>query len=101
MAPAQAADDAKVEVVAIDDAVLGHEELKCGYDNGRYLIENVERILSETSELTFLDLLQCHARSAGLIFEKRVAVAPLLGEEMVFRVVDVGEHRNERKKWVG
>ena len=30
-----------------------------------------------------------------------MAVAPLLDEEMVFRVVDVGEHRNERKKWVG
>jgi len=61
-----------------------------------------------------MDLLQCHVRSTGLMFEKHVAVPHISSSmhpqnatslsssdasEMVFRVVDVGGHRNERKKW--
>jgi len=90
---------------------LNHEELKYGRDNGQYLILNAQRILNEEFEPTFIDLLQCHVRSTGLMFENHVRCKSLpvdsyhaesdtqTKEDIVFRVVDVGGHRNERKKW--
>ena len=90
---------------------LNREELKYGRDNGRYLILNAPRILRASFEPTFIDLLQCHVRSTGLMFENHVMCRSLpiaafdeehhhqRKEDMVFRVVDVGGHRNERKKW--
>jgi len=97
------ADDDKLDASELDAAsllsILANEELKYGRDNGRYLIENLSRILSDHFEPTFIDLLQCHVRSTGLMFEKHIAVPSPPSPEMVFRVVDVGGHRNERKKW--
>ena len=90
---------------------LNGEELKYGRDNGKYLILNSYRILNEEFEPKFLDLLQCHVRSTGLMFENHVMCRSLPissynklngkqeKEDIVFRVVDVGGHRNERKKW--
>ena len=90
---------------------LNIEDLKYGRDNGKYLILNSYRILDDEFEPTFIDLLQCHVRSTGLMFENHVMCRSLpignydklTGEQekqdIVFRVVDVGGHRNERKKW--
>ena len=98
---------------------LGREELKYGRDSGRYLITNSRRILAPEFEPKFEDLLQCHVRSTGLMLEHHVLVRGLRvhdddggnamsadgtelsdgREPVVFRVVDVGGHRNERKKW--
>ncbi len=90
---------------------LNNEDLKYGRDNGKYLILNSYRILNDEFEPTFIDLLQCHVRSTGLMFENHVMCRSLpIGQynklngnqqkqDIVFRVVDVGGHRNERKKW--
>lgn len=148
---------------------LGREDLKYGRDNGRYLVCHSRRILRSHFEPSFVDLLQCHVRSTGLMLEHHVmcrglpvhsesvpntdsnpnhsqngginggskATANSIAnstanpmsksksksksnpnsipksnpisnhkrprdsrtEDVVFRVVDVGGHRNERKKW--
>ena len=90
---------------------LNTEDLKYGRDNGQYLIFNARRILNDEFEPTFIDLLQCHVRSTGLMFENHVMCRSLPiatynkdsesqeKQDIVFRVVDVGGHRNERKKW--
>ena len=87
---------------------LNTENLKYGRDNGQYLLSNCDRILNEEFEPTFDDLLQCHVRSTGLMFENHVICKSLpiaaynkkqqkqRKRDIVFRVVDVGGHRNER-----
>eukprot|EP01084_Bolivina_argentea_P138578 243924_1 len=99
-------EEEEIEMLSISQLLdkLSEEQLKYGRDNGRYLILNSDRILSDRFEPRFSDLLQCHVRSTGLMFEPHVICRSLpisgcLREDIVFRVVDVGGHRNERKKW--
>jgi len=90
---------------------LNTEEFKYGRDNGKYLISNSHRILDDEFEPTFADLLHCHVRSTGLMFENHIQCKALpvdaydrdthtqCKQDIVFKLVDVGGHRNERKKW--
>ncbi|ETO06438.1 hypothetical protein RFI_30954, partial [Reticulomyxa filosa] len=48
------------------------EPLKYGRDNGLYLLNNCVRILSDNFEPHFSDLLHCHVRSTGLMFENHI-----------------------------
>jgi GTPase SAR1 family protein len=63
-------------------------------DSAKYFFENIARI-SNTSYLPSVkDCLFCHARTTGIIettFEY---------QSMIFKMVDVGGQRSERKKWI-
>ncbi len=63
-------------------------------DSAKHVLDNVARIAAPGFVPTFDDILRCRARTTG-IHEILFKV-----QSYIFRMVDVGGQRSERKKWV-
>jgi guanine nucleotide-binding protein G(i) subunit alpha len=64
------------------------------YDSAPYFFEKIESIMSANYEPSFEDSVKCQVRTTGLV-ETKFELSGL-----VFKVVDTGGQRNERKKWI-
>jgi len=63
-------------------------------DCTKYLAENIERMTADGYIPTETDILNCRARTTGIV-EIEFEI-----QRFTFRVVDVGGQRSERKKWI-
>ena len=63
-------------------------------DSIRYFMQNIDSIAKPNYLPSYTDMLHCRARTTGIV-ETTFQI-----ESNVFRMVDVGGQRNERKKWI-
>lgn len=63
-------------------------------DTAEYFFTNIDRFLVDNYLPTDADILRTRIRSTG------IEEATFVFDKMVFRVVDVGGQRSERKKWI-
>ncbi len=64
------------------------------FDGAEYCFENIERFSNFNYIPTIEDCLRCRARTTGII-EIKFKV-----DDVIFRIIDVGGQRSERKKWI-
>jgi len=62
--------------------------------NASFLLDSVERIASADYIPTETDILCCRVRTTGVVEVKFVV------ENVMFKIMDVGGQRSERKKWI-
>jgi len=67
-------------------------------DSLAYFVENVERISSPDYVPDTDDVLHVRARTTGIVEEDMKVKAG--GQTRIFRIVDVGGQRSERRKWI-
>jgi len=81
------------EEKCIQDGYFHAHELQIG-DSAKYFFENLDNICSESYRPSDQDILYARARTTG------IAETTFTVQDHVFRVVDVGGQRTERRKWI-
>jgi len=78
----------------IRDAYRIHDSRFLLNDTAHYFFDNIERIISEDYQPTVDDILRVRVRSQG------IEEAEFTFDRRVFKFVDVGGQRSQRRKWI-
>eukprot|EP00484_Ammonia_sp_Unknown_P025625 CAMPEP_0197031528 /NCGR_PEP_ID=MMETSP1384-20130603/10510_1 /TAXON_ID=29189 /ORGANISM="Ammonia sp." /LENGTH=368 /DNA_ID=CAMNT_0042461069 /DNA_START=41 /DNA_END=1147 /DNA_ORIENTATION=- len=68
-------------------------------DNSQYLLNNMDRIISDEYAPTFEDCVYCRSVTTGITTETFIYETSK-GQKERYMIVDVGGQRTERKKWI-